>query len=200
MIGMAADDRTIRTYEQAMDRYLAAQREPSTDVLRWQERFAGLVDVGATVLELGSGPGSDADRLERLGLRVLRSDATRAFADRLRSLGHEVLDLDVRHDPIPEGIDGVFANAVLLHLEREALPPVLLRLHAALRPGGVLACTLKEGDGEEWHDRKLGAPRRFTYWRAQALQEALEAAGFSVLSLEHSRGRLDDWLLVLARA
>jgi SAM-dependent methyltransferase len=200
MVGMATDDATIRAYEQRMDRYLAAYREPHGDVLAWQDRFVGMAGPGATVLELGSGPGADADRLERGGLRVLRSDAARAFADRLRALGHDVLDLDVRRDPLPAGIRGVYANAVLLHLDREELGAALLRLRSALPPGGVLACSLKEGDGEEWHDRKLGVPRRFTYWRAAPLRNALEAAGFTVVSIEHSVGRLDDWLLVLATA
>jgi SAM-dependent methyltransferase len=149
MVVVEPDDATIRAYEQRMDRYLAAQREPAADVAAWQDRFVELVGAGATVLELGSGPGTDADRLEGLGLRVLRSDATRAFADRLRALGHPVLDLDVRRDPLPQGVDGVFANAVLLHLDRDDLLAALLRLRAALVPGGVLACSLKEGDGEE---------------------------------------------------
>lgn len=193
-------DATIRAYQQRMDRYLAAQREPQPHVLAWQERFAELAGPGGTVLELGSGPGTDADRLEARGLHVLRSDATAAFADRLRSLGHAVLDIDARRDALPQPIDGVFANAVLLHLDRDELAAVLLRIHAALAPAGVLACSLKEGDGDEWHDRKLGLPRRFTYWREDPLRAALERAGFAVLSVDRTHGTADDWLQVLARA
>lgn len=191
-------DATIRAYQERMEAYVAAQHEPPTDVLAWQARFVALLAPGATVLEVGSGPGTDADRLEAAGLRVIRSDATPAFADRLRSRGHEVLDLDVRHDPIPAA-DAVFANAVLLHLDRDELASALLRIRTALRPAGVLACTLKEGDGEEWHDRKLGLPRRFTYWREEPLRAAVEAAGFTVVSIERSHAA-EDWLQVLARA
>jgi SAM-dependent methyltransferase len=193
-------DATIRAYEARADRYLAAHGELAPDLAAWQDRFVELVGVGGTVLELGSGPGTDADRLEALGLRILRSDATRAFADRLRGLGHEVLDLDVRRDPLPSPLDGAFANAVLLHLDRDELAAALLRLRAALVPEGILACTVKEGDGEEWHDRKLGLPRHFTYWRELPLRDALETAGFAIESIEHRRGVTDDWLQVLARA
>jgi SAM-dependent methyltransferase len=196
---MDAGDRTIRAYDERMARYLAADREPPQHVLDWQDRFAGLVGAGGTVLELGSGPGRDADHLEARGLRVLRSDATPAFVQHLRRLGHEVLTIDARTDPLPGGVDGVFANAVLLHLDRDALSAVLARIAGALRPGGVLACSLKEGDGDEWHDRKLGMPRHFTYWREDALRKALEVAGFAVLDVGHSRGEVDHWLHVLAR-
>ena len=192
-------DATIRAYGERVDRYLAADRVPPAHVLAWQERFAALVGPGATVLELGSGPGSDADRLEARGLHVLRSDATPAFADRLRGLRHAVLDLDVRRDPLPAPVDGVFANAVLLHLERDELADALARIAGALRGGGVLACTVKEGDGEEWHDRKLGLPRRFVYWREGPLRAALVAAGLEVLSIDRTRGATEDWLQVLAR-
>jgi SAM-dependent methyltransferase len=195
-----AGDTTIRSYQERMEAYLAAQREPRGEVLAWHERFVALLHPGATVLELGSGPGTDADRLEARGLRVLRSDATPAFAGRLRGLGHPVLDLDVRRDPLPAGVDGVFANAVLLHLTRDELQDALVRIHDALLPGGVLACSVKEGDGEEWHDRTLGLPRHFTYWRAAPLRRSLERAGFAVRSIDRSHGELDDWLQVLAHA
>lgn len=200
MVRVDTGDETIRAYESGMEAYLAAEREPQQHVLEWQRRFAELVGSGGTVLELGSGPGGDADRLEALGLRVLRSDATPAFVQRLRDLGHEVLAIDVRTDPLPSPVDGVFANAVLLHLDRLAMPAALLRIRDALRPDGILACSLKEGDGDEWHDRKLGVPRHFTYWREAPLRAALEAAGFSIDSVEHPRGTTDDWLQVLARA
>ena len=62
----------------------------------------------------------------------------------------------------------------------------------------MLAATFKEGDGESWSTAKLEAPRWFTYWRAPALREVLEAAGWSVTSLAHVAGRLEPWLYVLA--
>ena len=193
-------DATIDAYEAGMDAYLAAQGDHPAMVVRWLERFAAALPPSGRVLEIGSGPGRDADLLEGRGLHVQRSDATRAFADRLRSRGHAVLDLDVRRDPLPADLDGVLANAVLLHLQREELASALQRIRAALAPGGVLAFSMKEGDGEEWSTAKLGRPRRFTYWRADALRAAVTGAGFTVLSLERAAGRSDDWLQVLAAA
>ncbi|RIX27513.1 class I SAM-dependent methyltransferase [Amnibacterium setariae] len=88
---------------------------------------------------------------------------------------------------------------MLLHLDRDELAAVLARVHDALRPTGVLACTVKEGDGEEVHSRKLGLPRRFTYWRPAPLRTVLQGAAFDVLSIERSHGEVDDRLQVLVR-
>jgi SAM-dependent methyltransferase len=192
-------DETLRTYQQAADRYVEHDHEPAPEIVAWQRRFVDLLPRGADVLEIGSGPGRDADGLESMGVRVRRTDATPAFVDRLRALGREAAILDVRHDPLPADLDGAFAGAVLLHLDRDAFAAALARIRDALRPGGVLACTLKEGDGEETHSRKLGLPRTFTYWREVPLRAALETARLEVLSIEHRRGEADDWLMVLAR-
>ena len=45
--------------------------------------------------------------------------------------------------------DGVFVNAVLFHVPSRALPSVLDRLHAALKPGGVLLASNPRGQYEE---------------------------------------------------
>ena len=50
-----------------------------------------------------------------------------------------------------------------------------------------------------WTEAKLGRPRHFTYWREPAVQAALMATGWQVLSLEHVAGRADPWLFVIAR-
>lgn len=64
---------------------------------------------------------------------------------------------------------------------------------------GVLAFTVKEGDGEGWSEAKLDLPRFFTYWREPAARTALECAGWAVLSIDHVAGRHEPWLYVLAR-
>ncbi len=95
--------------------------------------------------------------------------------------------------------DAVLADAVLLHVTREQFVDVLQRARQAVASGGVLAITLKEGDGEAWTDAKLGRPRHFTYWREPAVRAALTDTGWHVLSLEHVAGRVEPWLFVIAR-
>lgn len=151
------------------------------------------------VLEIGSGPGWDADYLESRGVRVTRTDATPAFVDLLCAAGHAARRLDVRFDPLGGPYQAILANAVLLHLSRPQFEDVVRRAGQAVVAGGVLAFTLKEGDAGAWSQHKLAAPRYFTYWREPAVREVLERTGWSVVSVDHVAGRTEAWLFVLAR-
>jgi 2-polyprenyl-3-methyl-5-hydroxy-6-metoxy-1,4-benzoquinol methylase len=192
---------TLQTYELAAARYaertVRSDGEPDDLV----PLVAAHAPPGAEVLEVGSGPGYDAARLEALGFRVRRSDATLAFVELQRGQGHEIDVLDVRTDDLGGPYDVVFAHAVLLHIDRAELPRVLARLRDAVRPGGLLAMSLKEGDGEEWSSHKVELPRHFTYWREGPLRVALEGAGWEPVVLERVSwpDAHGPWLLSLSR-
>ncbi len=168
-------------------------------VLAYLDEVARLVGDG-TVLELGSGPGWDAMYLESRGPRVLRTDGAPAFVQMLQAAGNQTQLLDVRVDDCGGPYDAVLADAVLPHITREQFVDVLQRARQAVSPGGVLAVTLKEGDGQAWTEAKLGRPRHFTYWREPAVRAALLETGWQVLSLEHVVGRVEPWLFVLAQS
>jgi SAM-dependent methyltransferase len=58
--------------------------------------------------------------------------------------------------------DGVWANASLLHTPREGLPNVIRRIHAALKPGGLLYASFKSGEagGRDVFGRYYNYPSR----------------------------------------
>ena len=190
------DDATLAAYQSRAQEYVDRTPWPSPHRAAILDRLVSLAAPGP-VLEIGSGPGRDADYLEARGVRVIRTDATPAFVDRLRDAGHDARLLDARTDPLGGPYQGIFANAVLLHLSRDQFEDLLRRARAAIAAGGVLAFTLKEGDGEEWSEQKLGLPRHFTYWREPAVRAALERAGWPDALVDHVAGR-EDWLHVIA--
>ena len=194
-----ANAETLHTYERAAALYRerTVRHDHETDDL--VALVAAHAPSGATVLEVGSGPGHDADRLEALGFAVRRTDAARSFVELQRADGHEIDVLDVRTDDLGGPYDVVFAQAVLLHIDRADLPGVLARVLAAVRPGGLLALTLKEGDGEEWSSHKVELPRHFTYWRADPLRAALVGAGWEPVVLEQTSSSYGPWLRSLSR-
>jgi len=198
--GGAADplDATIAAYQDGAVTYAEAKGGcPRAQVAAFLDRLADLAGDGE-ILEIGSGPGWDADYLETRGVRVTRTDATPAFVEMIRAAGRNARLLDVRSDPLGGPYQGVLAIAVLLHLSRAQFQDAVERARHAVVPGGILAITLKEGDGAAWSNRKLAMPRFFTYWREPQLREVLDRAGWSVISLEHVAGS-EPWLYVLAR-
>jgi trans-aconitate methyltransferase len=196
------DDRTERTvaaYEANVDAYLAGTPQAvNADVAELLDELVERAP-GRTVLEVGTGPGHEADYLEERGMAVHRTDAAAAFVDRLLAAGYEARLLDVRTGDLRGPYDAVLANAVLHHLSRPALTAALTRICAATQLQGVFALTMKEGDGEAWSSAKLGTPRWFVYWREPDLRSVLQQAGWSVLRLDHVHGRDDDWLYTLCR-
>lgn len=191
-------ERTLLAYERGADRYTARTDDHRAGLV---DDLLALVSPGARVLELGSGPGRDAAALEAAGLGVDRTDGARAFVDRLRAEGHDARLLDVRRDDWGGPYDAVFANAVLVHVERAATPAVLGRALHAVRPGGVLAATVKRGDGAGWSDRKLEDERFFTYWTEPDLTACVRAAGWDRVEVRETTrpGAEERWLTVTAR-
>ncbi len=189
---------TLAAYRSSAARYNAQSRRPARDLLAYLDRFAALVGVGP-VLEIGSGPGWEAEYLEGRKVRVQRTDAVPEFVELLKAAGYEAGRLDVRYDELGGPYRGIVADAVLLHLTRHEFATALVRCHSAVEPGGHLALTLKEGDGAEWTTEKIDRPRLFTYWREPELRAVLSVTGWDVREVEHLPGRRASWLLVIAR-
>lgn len=191
--------RTLAAYEAGAGRYIDdLAPEPPEHARAWLSRFAASLPTSAAVLEIGSGPGRDAASLEACGLTVQRTDAARAFVDRLIDQGHSARVCNVLTDDLGGPWDGIWANAVLLHLTEPELGQALARLLLAARPGGRLGLSVKEGDGESHDNRRIGLPRYFRYWRAEPLSDILSAFGWQVDELELVAGRRESWLQLLA--
>lgn len=190
--------RTLAAYESGAARWAEVtpwRRSPLLDeVIR-------LTSPGELILELGSGPGRDADAIESSRRRVHRTDGTTAFVTMQRAAGHDAHVLDVHADDFGGPYDAVFANAVLLHVARARLRSVLEVARRATRAGGVLAVSVKRGTGEEWSHRKLDAPRRFTYWLEGDLEQVVTAAGWTPVRVAESTrpSSPERWIDAIAR-
>lgn len=186
------DDRTIASYEEYATTYASLVNPiPSDFDAAAMRRFAA---VGGSVLEIGSGPGTDADFIESLGVHVDRTDATRAFLDMQMARGKQARLLNVISDDLGGPYDGVMALCVLIHVDREHIDGVLAKIFNAIRPGGALLVSMRDGDGETRGDFHT------IYWRREAFSERLRAAGFAVEWAEFNTDRSkEDWNTFLAR-
>ncbi|MEP6797026.1 MAG: hypothetical protein ABI890_02710, partial [Lapillicoccus sp.] len=193
-----ANERTLAAYEAHAQTYRDQTAGPVRPAC---QTFLAELAAGAPaglILEIGSADGRDALVLEGLGRRVRRTDATRAFVDLLRLDGHEADVLNVLTDDLGGPYAGVLADAVLLHFTPAQLGSVLDRVRESLSPGGLLAFSVKVGDGSEWSEHKLGAPRFFHYWQEAPLRALLRNHAFHVVDVTTDVGGTWDWLLVIA--
>lgn len=190
--------RTVESHEQIADDYASETAE--TRVLSGGlTRLAEMVPA-AHVLEIGSGPGWDADALEDAGLTVRRTDITQAFIELQHSRGKDIDQLDVINDELGGPYDAVVMLHVLQHVEPGDLPAVLAKVAEALHPGGRFLVSIPRGHGAGWETGESGSP----YYRALRSKDefiaALEDAGFEpewtdqVIENEES-----GWLCVLAQ-
>ena len=134
-----------------------------------------------TILDFGCGPGRDLVTLSALGHVAVGLDGSAAFARMAREQsGCEVLQQDFLDLDLPaERFDGIFANASLFHVPSVALPGVLEKLRATLRPRGVLFSSNPRGSGEEgWSGERYGCYHDLPQWR-----RFLISAGFE--EIEH---------------
>jgi chorismate mutase/SAM-dependent methyltransferase len=205
---------TVAAYEQDAAAYARAAPPRQAEMETMLDSFVTLLrgagsgaDTAPYVLEIGSGPGRDAEALEERGVRVRRTDVVQAFVQQLRSQGYDADQLDPLVDDLAGPYDGVYASAVLLHLGRQDCATALRRLREAVRPGGVLAVSVKEGDGAGWSRHgSIQDPRWFTYWRAGTFLTLLEGAGWRSARLDRRAARSPSgetgtsWLHVLATA
>lgn len=192
---------TRSAYRATADRYCArwATADPLVAAKR---RFAALLGPGASVLDVGCGPGRDLAWFTQAGLKPIGLDPV---VELLASCpdGVPIIVGDVRHIPLAaESVDGWWASASLLHLTADELPVALCELARVSRPAAVGFMAVKQGEGEEL-ERVDGGPhhRYFRYWQADQLDEYLKNAQFDIIAratVEDSLGRR-PWLHRIVR-
>ncbi len=171
--------RTLQHYDQRADDFWKGTREHdvSQNVAAFLQYIEG--ESPYAILDLGCGPGRDLQTFSDLGHLVVGLEGSPRFAAMVRHRGYEVWEQNFLELHLPENhFDGVFANASLFHVPSQELPRVLLELHAALKPRGVLFSSNPHGRNEEgWNNGRYGAYHDLETWRRFML-----AAGFAELT------------------
>lgn len=173
---MTENARTIASYESYADQYdRNVAVYPGPHDAQGLKRLAEHVGKGGCILEVGSGPGRDADFLETLGVRVKRTDATRRFLEIQAARGKSGEYLDIITGDLGGPYDAVAALCVLIHVPRGQTDMVLSKIAGALRPGGAFLVSMRDGDGETSGNFNM------VYWRRDQFAERMLIAGLKLV-------------------
>lgn len=149
---------------------------------------------GGRVLEIGSGPGRDADVVESLGAVVRRTDAAKPLLDLQAERGKTGELLNVVTDALGGPYDAVLAMCVLIHIDRRQMNPVLRKIAGALKPGGAFLVSMRKGEGETSGDYHTVS------WTRGRFAAHLAAADLAIdWEMERVDSVREEWLTFLAR-
>ncbi len=192
----ARDDDTIGFYA----REVAAYTTRGVDASPRLKAFLAALPPGGRILELGCGAGQDSEAMLARGFDVHPTDGTpemaRAAAERLGVATSTLLFEDIAEQ---NAYDGIWANACLLHVPRATLPAIIVRIHTALKSGGVFYASYKAGlaEGRDELDRFYNYPSEA--W----LSDVYRKVPWTSVTIDASGGggydnKPTDWLHVTA--
>lgn len=137
--------------KESVEEYIrAAQDHDGKQIIAFLKEY---LPSGSSLLEIGSGPGSDWKILNEI-YKVSGSDNSREFLNHLRTHnpGGVFLELDAVSLDTSLNFDGIYSNKVLHHLEDEALEASIKRQFEILNPGGIVCHTFWKGEDSETYN------------------------------------------------
>ena len=151
------DRRSWARYSNAEGRALASRYE-TLDPDKLNAWFADLLpEAPASVLDVGAGTGRDAAWLAARGYDVVAAEPSRTMFDAARAR-HRSPSIVWFRDHLPSletvfrhgaSFDVILLNAVWMHTRPRERPRAFRKLVSLLKPGGLLAFTLRQGEVDE---------------------------------------------------
>ncbi len=176
--------KTIQTFDETAEDY-----QKNTDNLaptKLLDKFVNCLPKQAKVLDVGCGPGRDADYLQKQGLEIFGVDASQKMIELARQRNKEVSFevMDMRElNFAPKNFDGVWASASVFFVDKETVKKVFAKIKEIMKKDGILFVSVKEGEGEIFSpdDRYGGRDKFYAYYQEAEIKGLLEAAGFEII-------------------
>jgi len=193
--------RTLQSYQDKTQAYIEGTPPIDDEVKKWLDTALKLIPQEGKILEVGSGFGRDAEYIQQKGFAVECSDAVPHFVELLQQKGFDARLLNILTDDLGTGYDMVHANGVLLHFAPEESATIAEKVWTALNDDGIFTLNMKRGNGPQWSNEKLDAPRYFYYWQPDELQKLLSECGFEWLSMTegHTTHNNANWMRIIVR-
>ncbi|GJE40987.1 methyltransferase domain-containing protein [Methylobacterium soli] len=191
---------TLKSYAEKFREYDANSSQNVTGASKdWIDRVLARFAKDARIFEIGTAHARYARYITSKGYSLTCRDAIDEFVEDIRLKGFKVVKFNVLTDKFDQNYDAVIANAVMPHFNEVEFDDVLTKTIDMLNPGGVFAFTIKVGQGSEWHNKKINAPRFFRYWTKRELNDKLIGHGlleFEITEAQTERAHA-DWIYLV---
>lgn len=162
--------------------------------------LAKALPLGASVLDVGCGSGRDLRWLASQGFNPTGLERSPSLATMAQEFsGCPVLEGDFfTFDFASISVDALILIGALVHVEQHLFAEVLHRVSVALKDGGLIYLSLKEGTGKHVNDDG----RIFTLWSQEQLETIFRKLDFRVEGFSRQVSKLrstDIWLGYLLR-
>ncbi|WP_404343440.1 class I SAM-dependent methyltransferase [Pseudoalteromonas mariniglutinosa] len=125
----------------------------NVDMSALYNAFLPLIKTHGHILDAGCGSGRDALYFKQQGFTVSAFDASEALASIASEHLNQVVAVNTFQQITAQNqYDGIWCCASLLHVPKDELPQVFLKLQNALKPNGVLYVSFKYGTQERVHN------------------------------------------------
>lgn len=192
--------KTVEYYDQNAEAFFNSTID--SDMSDHYDRFEKYLKSGATILDAGCGSGRDSKHFQLRGFKVYAFDAS----EKLVKLSSDFTGLEVKKATFDDfdfniKFDGIWACASLLHVQKNELKAIILRLVSHLKDNGIIYMSFKYGATEY---EKTG--RYFNCYDEVSMQELLGSIeNLSILELYKSIDAREDrkdeyWLNVIVKA
>lgn len=176
--------KTIAAYDSAPDKYASATTDMVNE-LEMKTVLKYLPSGEQKLLDVGCAFGRDSQVFKKHGLSVTGIDMSVELLKRAKVQNPDIdfLHMDVRSLSFPDNYFGaIWCNAVLLHLNDNDLVKALHELHRVLVKDGIIAISVKLGEGEKTfvEDFSTSQERYYNFKTENALNTVLNENGFTV--------------------
>lgn len=173
------------------------------------DKFVSFLKPGSLVLDVGCGAGVKTSYLIKKGLKVVGIDFSEKMIEiaKQRMPDTKFLVADITEPlKLNEEFDGIFAQAVLLHIYKKDVKRVLVNLLELLKPEGYLYIAVKgvkEGQSKEQiikeNDYGYEYERFFSFYRPEELANYIKDLGMSIVYDNITSTGNSDWIQMIAQ-
>jgi len=159
------------------------------------EKFEKVLPLNATLLEIGSGPGTDWKILNQ-SYSVIGSDNSAEFLNHLsmENPNGEFVNLDAITLKTDIKFDGIYSNKVMHHLKDGELVDSVIRQSEILNANGIICHSFWKGKDSEIFKGL------FVNYHDEVSLKAIFKEYFEILSIEsYKEFENEDSLLIIAR-